>query len=73
MKYLSLFLLLPLMGCSNLETLGVGEDDNAFLCVDASYSGTFTSSNGRYRRLEVPQGVELDADQMISLLQQGCP
>lgn len=72
-RMLLMVALLNTAGCSNLDSLGVSENDNAFLCIDASYSGTFTSSNGRYRRLEVPQGVELNADQMIALLQQGCP
>jgi len=77
MNRLALVICLPLAltacGCSNLnleESIGVGADDNAIMCIRASLDGYFTDSRADYTRLEMPEGFDvntLDAEGLRAL------
>jgi hypothetical protein len=52
-------------GCSSMssnifeDTVGVGPDDNAILCVDVEVPGRFTGTTIRVKRLEFPAAFDM--------------
>lgn len=71
--FASLFVLL-LIGCSNPqfleESIGVGPDDNAILCIKTVVPGRYTGTTVALTRLEFPAGFDtssLTAEQLNNL------
>jgi len=62
-----------LTGCSSLDledSIGVGPEDNAILCVraEASFLASIFGSKVSGERIEVPKDVELTVEEISSLI-----
>ena len=74
-----LLTIITLTGCQNSQfledSIGVGEDDNAFMCVTINVPGRYTGSTVRAKRVEFPSEfnvTELTASQLEQLEDKFC-
>lgn len=61
--FATVMLIALLAGCSSagqvVESIGVGEDDNAILCIIVEIPGRFTGTTVQAKRLEFPAGFDM--------------